>query len=138
MTAVLNNILDQVDYRTQSEYNDKGCTHFIELSSIACNKIPCLFYAIDLEREKDKETIKAVIHSICHQIDAFSSEYEQSISGKENLIYREVGSSGFECGSSSRENQPEGLVCCFPVLFGQTHTPRCNQSHIVPLSYVDL
>ena len=71
-----------------------------------------MFETIDLEREKDrekdKEAIKAVIHSIGLQIDAFSSEYEQSISGKENLIYREVGSSGFECGSSSRENQPEG------------------------------
>ena len=73
MTAVLNNILDQVDYRTQSEYNDKGCTHFIELSSIACNKILCLFYTIDLEREKGrekgKEAIKAVLNSIHHQID---------------------------------------------------------------------
>ena len=82
MTAVLNDILNQVDYRTQSEYNDKGCTHFIELSSIACNKIPCLFYTIDLEREKGrekgKEAIKAVLKSIHHQIGAFSGEYEQS------------------------------------------------------------
>ena len=75
---MLNDILDQMDYRNQSGYNDKGCIHLIERSSIACNKIPCLFYAIDLEREKDKETIEAVIHSICHQIDAFSGEYKQS------------------------------------------------------------
>ena len=55
VSAVLNATLDQVNYRTQSEYNEKECIHFIELSSIACNKIPCLFYTIDLEREQDRE-----------------------------------------------------------------------------------
>ena len=53
---MLNDILDQMDYRTHSGYNGKGCIHFIERSSIACNKIPCLFNAIDLEREVDYRT----------------------------------------------------------------------------------
>ena len=58
-----------------------------------------------MEREKDKEAIKAMIHSMRLQIDAFPSEYEQSISGEDNLIYREVGS-GKYCSFT-----PQFLLC---------------------------